>query len=237
METVISKYNYTVYRHTTPSGKVYIGITCQPPSHRWYHGKGYMNTLKSPFKSSILKYGWDNIQHEVLATNLGEMTAKNMEKDFIKFYKQRGISLNITDGGDGCNGIIPWNKGMKDCSGMFGPRKGVPLTEEHKQALRKPHGGNSRWRKGIKLSDEEKLALSASHLGFKVSETTKQKISENSAMAKPVRMTNITTGEVLTFPSLIKLAIHLGLKNPNNLRKRCNDGQLYKKQFKLEWDG
>ena len=32
---------YTVYKHTSPSGKVYIGITCRKPKYRWNNGKGY----------------------------------------------------------------------------------------------------------------------------------------------------------------------------------------------------
>lgn len=32
---------YIVYKHTSPFGKVYIGITCQLPCQRWARGKGY----------------------------------------------------------------------------------------------------------------------------------------------------------------------------------------------------
>lgn len=44
--------NYTVYRHTSPSGKVYIGITKQKPHKRWNSGQPL-------FERAILKYGWD----------------------------------------------------------------------------------------------------------------------------------------------------------------------------------
>lgn len=30
---------FTVYRHTSPSGKVYIGITCQDVKNRWQNGR------------------------------------------------------------------------------------------------------------------------------------------------------------------------------------------------------
>lgn len=53
---------------------------------------------------AILKYGWDNIKHQVLFTNLTEARAKNLEKDLIRHYKNLGISYNITDGGDGTLG-------------------------------------------------------------------------------------------------------------------------------------
>ena len=38
--------NYIIYRHTTPSGKVYIGQTCKRPNIRWLNGNGYKNLNK-----------------------------------------------------------------------------------------------------------------------------------------------------------------------------------------------
>ena len=54
--------NYTVYKHTSPNGKVYIGITCKPTKARWKNGKGYKNN--DYFYNAILKYGWENFSHE-----------------------------------------------------------------------------------------------------------------------------------------------------------------------------
>lgn len=104
---------WSLYRHITPSGKVYIGITSQKPEYRWNNGNGYLNSRKTKLKSSIIKYGWDNIKHEVLFTNLDEDTAKRLEVELIRHYKNLGISLNHTDGGEGVKGITPWNKGIK----------------------------------------------------------------------------------------------------------------------------
>lgn len=36
---------WTVYRHTSPSGKVYIGITSQNVERRWNSGKGIMQSF------------------------------------------------------------------------------------------------------------------------------------------------------------------------------------------------
>lgn len=33
--------SYVVYKHISPSGRVYIGITKQKPEYRWNHGKNY----------------------------------------------------------------------------------------------------------------------------------------------------------------------------------------------------
>ena len=49
-----NKNCWTVYCHTTPSGKRYIGITSQKTEDRWRNGNGYKNT---PFGKAIEKYG------------------------------------------------------------------------------------------------------------------------------------------------------------------------------------
>lgn len=92
--------NYTVYRHTSPSGKVYIGITKQKPYKRWNKGKGYINGNQPLFERAILKYGWDNIKHEILLSNISKEEAKYTERYLIRWYKLHKISYNTTDGGD-----------------------------------------------------------------------------------------------------------------------------------------
>lgn len=94
------KSSWIVYKHTSPSGKVYIGVTSKSnPNCRWSRGKGYRGS--HGIYNAVLKYGWDNIRHEILFTGLSELEAKELEKILIKFYKSIGISYNITDGGDG----------------------------------------------------------------------------------------------------------------------------------------
>ena len=96
--------NYIVYKHTSPNGKVYIGITCQKPENRWRNGEGYKECTK--FYRSIQKYSWNNFKHEILYFDLNEISAKMIEEDLIYYYKKLNISLNITDGGDSKRGII-----------------------------------------------------------------------------------------------------------------------------------
>ena len=94
---------FSVYRHTSPSGKVYIGITSQEVTARWQNGKTYKDSTH--FKRAIRKYGWKNIKHEVLFTNLTKERAISLEISLIRHYKNLGISYNITDGGEGTNGF------------------------------------------------------------------------------------------------------------------------------------
>ena len=115
---------WILYRHTSPSGKVYIGITSQNNVKiRWCRGSSYKGCPY--FFHAILKYGWDNIKHEVLFANLEEDRAKNLEKELIRHYKNLNISYNITDGGDGT--------------------LGVGCSEENKEKMRKLRKGIIPW--------------------------------------------------------------------------------------------
>lgn len=90
---------YCVYKHTSPSGKVYIGITKKCPNYRWANGIGYKTSPH--FWSAIQKYGWENIKHEVLYTNLSCEDACLAEQRLIKEYKatDRKYGYNEKAGG------------------------------------------------------------------------------------------------------------------------------------------
>ena len=75
---------YTVYKHTSPSGKIYIGITKQKVQDRWKKGKGYKGQV---FELAIKKYGWGNIIHEIIYEGLTKNEAEKIEIDLIKKYK------------------------------------------------------------------------------------------------------------------------------------------------------
>lgn len=92
--------DYKVYKHTTPSGKIYIGMTGQDPEHRWKNGRGYGNIV--PFARAIRKYGWENIRHEILATGLTRKEACDIERRMIEKYESSNPrkGYNCTAGGE-----------------------------------------------------------------------------------------------------------------------------------------
>ena len=63
-----------------------------------------------------------------------------METELIRHYKNLGISYNITDGGEGGHGLIPWNKGKK--TGIIPPNKGIPLSQETRDKISKAKKGH-----------------------------------------------------------------------------------------------
>lgn len=91
--------NFKVYKHTFPNNKVYIGITKQKPKKRWENGKGYKGC--DAMFNAVLKYGWDNIQHEILFEGLTYEEACEKEILLIALYKSnnRKYGYNIESGG------------------------------------------------------------------------------------------------------------------------------------------
>lgn len=92
---------YIVYKHTSPSNKIYIGITCNSISKRWSNGKGYHHN--DYFTNAINLYGWDTFTHEILYENLTKEEAEELEIRLIQEYKSniREYGYNLTSGGGG----------------------------------------------------------------------------------------------------------------------------------------
>lgn len=91
--------NYSVYKHTTPSGKVYIGLTSKNPKERWDGGHGYKHNPH--FWSAIQKYGWNNIKHEIIQDGLTSEEASELEYRLINEYDSTNQSkgYNLREGG------------------------------------------------------------------------------------------------------------------------------------------
>lgn len=186
---------YCVYKHTTPSGKIYIGITSRNPKSRWANGNGYKNSRH--FFNAIIKYGWNNITHEILFNNLTEQKAKEIEITLIAKFNSNHASFgyNRTRGGD--TSIPLYGKR----NGMFGkthsdetkkrmkelmidrfsdktnhPMYGKPRSQETKEKLRVSHKGKSAGSKNYfygKHNSGEKHP----RWGVKLTQETKNKIS------------------------------------------------------------
>ena len=82
-----------VYKHTFPNGAVYIGKTNMLPEDRWLNGWGY-KTCPLMF-NAILKFGWDNVKHEIIADNLTEDEALEIESQQIILHSHSSTVYNL----------------------------------------------------------------------------------------------------------------------------------------------
>lgn len=98
---------YSVYKHTSPNGKCYIGLTKQDPKKRWQNGLGYRT--QELFYRAICKYGWNNFKHEIVATGLTLEQAEDLEKKLISEYKSydKHFGYNVEHGGNAKKEVSP----------------------------------------------------------------------------------------------------------------------------------
>lgn len=90
---------WSVYKHTSPSNKVYIGIA-KDIRHRWRNnGIGYKGSTR--IHNAILKYGWDGFKHEILFSGLSQKEACNKEIELIERYQSTDerYGYNLQSGG------------------------------------------------------------------------------------------------------------------------------------------
>lgn len=91
----------------------YVGITSRPKRRLYEHINYDENNPKSAWIKSLVKKGLNPIFEELERTTLDEFSF--LEKYWISQFKSWGFTLkNITDGGEGTYGLIPWNKGKTD---------------------------------------------------------------------------------------------------------------------------
>lgn len=153
---MITNDKYCVYAHINKvNGKIYIGQTCQSFNSRFRNGEGYRGSTH--FYNAIQKYGWDNFEHEIIASNLTLQEANHFEELLIN-------KLNTTNSDIGYN--------LK--SGGENNRH----SEETKQKIREAKKGEKCHMYGTHLSEETKKKLSKAHKGKKLSDETKRKLSE-----------------------------------------------------------
>ena len=193
---------YTVYKHTTPNGKVYIGITKQKPEQRWHNGNGYKSNKH--FYSAIKKYGWDNIKHEIICqAPMSAAQAGAVEKSFIHLYDSTNPSKgynNSTGGEYGSLGVHKSAETRKKISESLKGRKqtsrqrealmnyliGHEVSAETRRKISEAGKGMTPWNKGKKASEESKKKNSIAAI----------KLGKIPPYIKPTKVVCVETGEV-----------------------------------------
>lgn len=125
--------SHCVYIHTNKiNGKKYVGQTRKTPSARWQNGTGYKT--QKHFWSAICKYGWDNFEHEVVASNLTQYEANMFEKILIEKLETMNPDKGYNKDSGGNNGKIASEETRKKISlshiGEKNPMYGRHMSEK-----------------------------------------------------------------------------------------------------------
>jgi group I intron endonuclease len=196
------KTPFLIYKVTSPSGKVYIGLTCQTlRARRSGHFRRAREVLPGThyFCDAIRKYG-DDLIWEVLERGEGEEWAAEREKFFIAQFESCGRSkgYNLTPGGE----YVP-EKGRSALSGplpqetrekMSQSARERGVTDKQKQNLvlgrvSRPHSKATREKlraanTGRTASPETRIRMSKAHAGK--THTQAHRNAKREAMASPV---------------------------------------------------
>ena len=76
---------YSIYVHTTPDGRKYVGSTSQEPYKRFGRGSTYKK--HTSFYDAIKSVGWDNIEHQILETVEDKETAIKREEYYTLLWR------------------------------------------------------------------------------------------------------------------------------------------------------
>ena len=104
-----------VYKVSSPSGKVYIGITAENLSDRISKHKYVAMTRNSQtiFAKAIRKYGVEHLKWEIVEEDLTQDEAMDYEKFYIELYDSYKKGYNSTLGGEGAFGV-KWSEEAKN---------------------------------------------------------------------------------------------------------------------------
>ena len=156
-----------------PNGKRYVGQTSVPLKRRWgKNGRKYEN---QPYLyNAILKYGWNNIEHLTLKSNLIPDEADYFEKYYIKLYNScdENFGYNIETGGS-----LHKEVSQKTRKKLSQINLGKKLSEETKKKMSISRMGANNSNYGVKYSEERKKQMSIARIG-KPSANKGKKLSE-----------------------------------------------------------
>jgi len=180
---------YCIYKIISPSGKLYIGQTCN--FSKRYNAYKTSNAKSQPkLNYSFLKYGIENHKFEIVIENLDNYEVNPMENFYIKYYNCVTIGLNCSY--DALSPMKNRKHSTETKNKMSLQRKGKSFgirTTEHienlKKAIQKTFvEGRIGARKGVMLSIETKDKLKKVQLGRVHSDNHKLKVSLNHGSRK-----------------------------------------------------
>lgn len=223
---------YYIYMHISPSGKKYIGQTCQNVYRRWRNGLGYK---KNPyFWRAIEKYGWNNFEHKIVFQCETLEESNRMEEWLIAFHRSNDPlhGYNISAGADGKGKVAESTKELlrQNHKGFFqgecNPNYGRLHTETEKQKMSEANrkyfevnGHGTRY--GKKASDEVRAKLSEARKSSIFAQAHIAKI--NKAKAKQVLCVETNTVYESTHDVYRKTGFSQG-----NVAKACREsGKAY----------
>ena len=210
--------HYLVYRHITPDGKSYVGCTTKSIQGRW--NEGYLHCVR--FNEAVKEYGWNGMKHEIIAENLSEEEAFNLEIEMIAKFQSDNpkYGYNISKGGKSTfRGLKHTEKTKRQ---MSASATGRVFTESHCRNL-------SNSLKGKLVGEKNPMYGKPKSL-----ETIKKQYKAHKKEMKPIIQKDANGNVLNIFFSMHEATRRTGVNR--NCIKRCAEGyQKLSKGFMWEY--
>ena len=204
---------YNVYIHTnTINGKRYVGATHKIPAYKRWGATGIGYKKNKRFYADIEHFGWDNFDHEIVASGLNEEEASNMEKILIKELETTNPEkgYNFEKGGlshaeeERCRKISESTKGVQH------HHYGKPVPEETRRKIGDAMRGEKGYWYGKKLPQETLDKMSQKLKGRQATKEFKEMNEKRKRSIRCIetntRYSSITEAESLTGISHISIS-------------------------------
>jgi len=217
--------------HSCPNGKKYIGITCQSPNKRWLSdGSGYSHN--EHFFRAIVKYGWDNISHDIMFDGLTKEEACKREIKLIAKYQSNNpdFGYNLSSGGENSGSGVHHARSEEAKKKQSIAMTGRKASDETKKKMSETRKGKKHSKKHPSTkghfqpphTDEQKRQLSEMfrgnknpNYGKKMADEQKAKISESTRNKKSVIQSSLCGEVIKQYPSAKQAERETGIFNGN----------------------
>lgn len=209
---------YVIYKLKSPSGKVYIGQTGSFKNRMAAYRRGDCKKQRR-LHAAILKYGWDNIEVEIIYRSHIDDFLDIMEINFIRYYNSAACGYNISLGGVGVGG-----------SGMRGRKHSAEtkakmakvhrdISDDTRKKISQAQMGKNNHFFGRKHSDETREKMAASKRNM--SAETRAKMSaakKNMSEETRKKISQAGKGKMLSSEYRLKLSLRLSGENSHSAK-------------------
>jgi len=227
---------YTIYEHISPSGKKYIGQTCQRLARRWRNGYGYVRNTY--FYRAIEKYGWDNFQHNIICQCETLEEANKVESELIAQFKTNDpqYGYNISGGADGRERVAESTRLLMSqirkgkFTGANNPNYGRKHTESERAKMskiqREYFSTHANPRLGATASDETRRKMSISRRNSIKAQQAIKRLNQSKAKRVKCVETDII------YPSTREVERQTGFRQ-GNIAAACRG--VYAQAYGFHW--
>jgi group I intron endonuclease len=228
--------NHIIYKHTSPSGKSYIGQTKNLSDRNSNHRK---KTTCPAIAAAIKKYGWESFQHEILLSGLSLEEANYWEAWYIKEHRTlspNGYNL-MTGGGNSSPSaetraklsLAKKNQSKETKEKISKSHMGKVVSAETRARisaaakLRAPISETTRLKLSIAskgMAKSSRQSAAQKHIGLKMSEECKAKMSEIKKNQSPETRMKISMAHIGKKKSPESIAKRTATRRANNLDGR-----------------